>query len=284
MRAVARAGEDLKLDLKSIQVHDLGGESLAQIRLLKKDQGGAVTLPWFPHDRTSELRKFVMNCPLPVSLPLIISGLEECCFEREDVFGGSSTTVTIAETCGYLRALGHPLIAFIGPDSANDIILQKKISGYVHYASRENLPSLCGLVRPGAQAMDQLAERWKAHRGKLAVVSYDDEHALSFMTAMQKIGLRAPKDYCIVGYNDTEGSECSDPPLTTVRQNFDYIGQTLLKSAQALARGQVRQSTKTPRLELLVRESCGGRDKVPGLPHSRFECIDLVVEERKRAQ
>jgi len=41
--------------------------------------------------------------------------------------------------------------------------------------------------------MDQLAQRWKTFRGDLAIISYDDEHALRFMTAMHKIGLSAPR-------------------------------------------------------------------------------------------
>ncbi len=63
---------------------------------------------------------------------------------------------------------------------------KKRLSAYVCYASRENLPNLCGLVGPGAQAMDHLAERWKEYKGDLAIISYDDEHALRFMTAMHK--------------------------------------------------------------------------------------------------
>ncbi len=161
--------------------------------------------------------------------------------------------MTVEDTCRYYKLLGHDRVALIGPDSANDLILQRKISGYVHYTSREGMSSLCGLVGPGAPAMDQLAERWKGYRGNLGIISYDDEHALRFMTAMHKLGLIAPRDFAIIGYNDTEGSRYSDPPLSTVHQNFDYIGHWLLKNADALSKGQVCQSTKTPKLRFLVR-------------------------------
>jgi DNA-binding LacI/PurR family transcriptional regulator len=175
--------------------------------------------------------------------------------------------------------LGHERIALLGPDSTTDLILQRKISGYVHYTSRENLPCLCGLVGPGAQAMDQLAERWKAYRGNLAIMCYDDEHALRFMTAMHKIGLKAPNDYAIIGYNDTEGSTYSDPPLSTIHQNFDYIGHWLLKNALALAQGSSCQSSETPRLKMLVRDTCGGRDKITDAFRAQFEYIDIAVDD-----
>ncbi len=279
LQSIAHASIDQKIDLRSIWVEDFGDEALAQVNLLKKDRCVALTLPWFPHERVDEVRRFVMHCPLPVSLPLVIPGLEKNCFEQEDIFGASSTTMTIEDICRYYKALGHERIALVGPDSANDLILQRKISGYVHYTSRENLPSLCGLVETGAQAMDHLAERWKGYRGNLAIISYDDEHALRFMTAMHKIGLTAPKDYCIIGYNDTEGSRYSDPPLSTIHQNFDYIGYWLLKSAHALSQKNVCQSSKTPKLKMLVRESCGGRDKISEAFCAQFDYIDIEIDK-----
>jgi DNA-binding LacI/PurR family transcriptional regulator len=278
LQSIAHASIEQHVDLRSIWVQDFGDEALAQVNLLKKDHCVALTLPWFPHERVDEVRKFVTRCPLPVSLPLLIPGLEKNCFEQEDIFGASSTTMTIEDTCRYYKALGHDRIALIGPDSADDLILQRKISGYVHYTSRENMPSLCGLVGPGALAMDQLAERWRPYRGNLAIISYDDEHALRFMTAMHKIGLTAPRDFSIIGYNDTEGSRYSDPPLSTIHQNFDYIGHWLLKSAHALSQGNVMQSSRTPRLKMLVRESCGGRDKISEAFCSQFEYIDTAID------
>jgi DNA-binding transcriptional regulator YhcF (GntR family) len=284
LQSVAHASIDLKMNVRSIWVRDFGADALAQVNLLKKDGCMALTLPWFPFEKLDEVRRFVADCPLPVSLPLTIPGLEKNCFEQEDIFGASSTTMTIADTCRYYQALGHERIALLGRDSANDLILQRKISGYVHHTSRENLPSVFGLVGSGAQAMDQLAERWKGYRGNLAIVSYDDEHALRFMTAMHKIGLHAPKDYAIIGYNDTEGSRYSDPPLTTIHQNFDYIGHWLLKSAHALAQGKICQSSKTPKLKMLVRDSCGGRDKITESFCSQFEYIDIDVDSDNGSQ
>jgi hypothetical protein len=126
--------------------------------------------------------------------------------------------------------------------------------------------------------MDQLAERWKSYRGALAIISYDDEHALRFMTAMHKIGFSAPYDYCIIGYNDTEASRYSDPPLSTVHQNYDYVGHWLLKSALALAQGHVSQASESPKLYLLVRSTCGGRNKIDDSFRTQFQDLHITVE------
>lgn len=279
LQSIAHAGLEQKVELRSSWVRDFAEAGLTQAKLLEQEGCVAITLPWFPHDRIDDVRTFVRNSPLPVSLPMVIPGLERNSFERQEVFGGSLQTASEA-MCGYFHALGHRRIALLGPDSAGDVVLQKVLSAYACYTSRENLPNFCGLVRAGALAMDQLAERWKAYRGDLAVISYDDEHALRFMTAMHKLGLSAPDDFHIVGYNDTEASAFSDPPLSTIRQNFDYVGHWLIKSALGLARGEPDQSTRLPRPQMLVRATCGGSTKIDDEFRARLPNLDIVVDEQ----
>ncbi len=277
LQAIAHAGLEQKVELRSSWVRDFCDDGLKQAKLLQQEGCVAITLPWFPHDRTDEVRTFVRNCSLPVSLPIVIPGLEKNSFEQQEIFGGSLQVATEA-LCRYFYELGHRRIALLGPDSAMDVVLQKELSAYVCYTSRENLPNFCGLVRAGAAAMDQLAERWKQFRGDLAIISYDDEHALRFITAMHKIGLSAPDDFQIVGHNDTEASEYSDPPLSTIRQNFDYIGHWLLRSAMGLARGEMDQSTRLPRPQLLVRSTCGGSGRIDETLRAKLPNLDFILE------
>jgi DNA-binding LacI/PurR family transcriptional regulator len=276
LQAIAHSGLNQNLHLRSGWVPDFNGGALAQARQFKADGCVALTLPWFPHERAEEVRQFVNRSPLPVSIAMPIPGLEKNCFIEPGAFGLNLGTEDI---CRYYQALGQERITLIGPDSRNDVFLQKVLTAFVCYTSVNNMPSPCGLVGPGAQAMDQLAERWKTYRGALAVISYDDEHALRFITAMHKIGLSAPHDYRIIGFNDTEASRYSDPPLTTVHQSFDYIAKWLLKSALALAEGRVCQASKSPRLEMLVRSTCGGRDFIDDQFNSRFQDLYISVDE-----
>jgi DNA-binding LacI/PurR family transcriptional regulator len=276
LQAVAHAGLEQNVDLRSGWIRDFGDDAVAQAEQLRRQGCEALTLPWFPHENTQEVRAFLSRCSIPASLAMPVPGLESNCFIEPEVFGSN---IAVQDVCQYFRSLGHRRIAFLGPDSATDVWLQKMLTGYVCYASRENLPSPSGLVPPGAHAMDQLAERWKTYRGELAIISYDDEHALRMMTAMHKIGFSAPEDYCIIGFNDTDASRYSDPPLTTVHQSYDYIGHWLVKSAVALAQGQVCQSSRLPRLRMLVRSTCGGRDKIDDAFRSQFQDLEIVLEQ-----
>jgi hypothetical protein len=260
LQAIAHVALTESVELRSCWVRDFADDGLRQAEMMVKEGCVALTLPWFPHTMTEAVRSFVHRSPVPVSLPMLIPGLEKYCFEKS-LFG--ATLLTGTEALGrYFINLGHSRIAFLGPDAPGDLILQQKLGSYSCFTSRENLQTLCGLVPAGAQGMDQLAARWKALRGDLAIISYDDEHALRFLTAMHKLGLSAPADFSIVGYNNTDASHYSDPPLSTVAQNYEYVGQWLLKSALALSRGEVSQSTENPALKFLVRQTCGGREKI----------------------
>jgi Transcriptional regulators len=279
LQAVAHAGLDKGVDLRSSWVSNFGEEALTQAKRLANEGCVALVLPWFPYAEVDAVREFVQRSPLPACLPMAIPGLERHCFMEPARFGGATQRATDA-LCSYFQALGISNIAFLGPDSATDTILQKALSAYACRVSRDGMASICGLVQPGAQSMDLLADRWKNHIGDLAIISYDDEHALRFMTAMHKRGLSAPRDFRIVGFNNTEASAFSDPPLSTIAQNFDDISEWLINNALALARGQVSQSPGCPTSRLIVRGTCGGLSVLDDAFRARLPSLEFHVESR----
>lgn len=276
LQAIAHVSLTESVELRSCWVRDFADDGLRQAEMLVKEGCVAVTLPWFPHTMTEEVRSFIHRCPVPASIPILIPGLERNCFVKKSDFGRALLSGT--EALGhYFLQLGHKRIAFLGPDAPGDLVLQQKLGSYSCFASRENLPTICGLVPPGSHDIDQLAQRWKEFRGDLAIISYDDEHALRFMTAMHKLGLNAPKDFSIIGYNNTDASHYSDPPLSTVAQNFDHIGQGLLKSALALSAGQLCQFDETPILKFLVRQTCGGQGRLDSTLTAALRKLNLEI-------
>jgi DNA-binding LacI/PurR family transcriptional regulator len=258
LQAIAHVALAESVELRSCWISDFSENGLRQAASLANEGCCTLTLPWFPPEMTDDLQNFVRRCPVPISLPALIPGLERNCFEQTHLYGATMLATTEG-MCRYFTLLGHRRIAFLGPNSPADPVLQRQLGAYTCFMSRESLPTVSGLVESSPRAMDQLAAQWKAYRGDLAIVSYDDEHALRFLTSMHKIGLSAPGDFAIVGYNNVDGSHYSDPPLSTVRQNFDYIAHWLVKSALGLAKGEVCQAHRGPPLDLLIRATCGGR-------------------------
>lgn len=261
LQALARAALDQSVELRSTWISNLGKRGIKEAIELAKEDCAAMTMPWFPIEQAREVVPFVKELPVPVSLPMLIPGLEDNCFESRQIFGSNKIKVTMA-LCRYLRMLGHGRIALLGPDAPSNVILQQKLSGYSHFVAKETLPNICGFVDSESSSIDALAVRWADYRGDLAVVSYDDTYAMRFMTAMHKRGLSAPEDFAIVGFNNTEVSLHCDPALTTVCQDFDHVGQGLLASALALSCGEIKQATETPRSRTLVRLSCGGSNRL----------------------
>jgi DNA-binding LacI/PurR family transcriptional regulator len=269
LQGMAQVAADMGVTLRTGWVRDFQDDGLQQAHQLKQEGCAAVVLPWFPHGSTAEVRAFVGRSPLPVSLPLVIPGLEKNYFGEASTYGLDLLSTTEA-LCRYFQALGRTHIALLGPQSPGDSILQMMLVSYMCHMARERLPCLCGLVTPTSQSMDQLARDWKQYAGTLAIVSYDDEHALRLLTSMHKLGLNAPQDFCIVGHNDTGASRFSDPPLSTIRQDFTVIGRGLLRSAVALSRNTEEHDNSSAPTKLMVRESCGGRGKIT-------EAIELLL-------
>lgn len=283
-QAISAAGLSESIELRSCWVRDFADDGLRQAELLVNEGCVALTLPWVPHDKTGEVREFVSKCPVPVSLPILIPGLENLYFEEEHLFRSLRLSPTEG-LCRYFYELGHRQIAFLGPDSPGDIVLQQKASDYACFISRERLTATIGMVSTGTAGVDRLAKRWKSLRGDLAIVSYDDEHALRFLTAMHKLGLRAPEDFAIVGFNNIDASHYSDPPLSTVEQDFAHIGHWLLKSAIALSRGKFDRSQSEPVLKFFVRRTCGGSGRIDGPFRARLERqrLNVCLEDSESA-
>ena len=278
LQGLAQEGVAQNVELRSAWVREFGVEALERARELIDEGCAALTIPWFPHDRADEVRSFARACPVPVSLPMLVPGLEANCFERQELFSQNLQSV-VEQVCAYYHALGCRRIAFLGPDLPGDVVLHRMVSTYACYTSRMGLANFCGLVAPGAAAMDALIGRWREHAGDLAVVSYDDDHALRFMAAMKRQGFGAPSHFRIIGYNDTEASACSEPPLTTISQNFHYIGHWLIKNALALARGGTAQSSSLPRSQVQVRATCGGASVIDEAFRQRFPNLDFIVND-----
>lgn len=154
----------------------------------------------------------------------------------------------------YCRDLGHEHIGLaMGP--IRYVTSQRKTQGFRDaLTSDESAPaalrSTADLVvntvfsvEGGHVAMETLLER-----GVTAVVCGSDLMALGAIRAVRAAGLRVPDDISVIGYDDSQMADFTDPPLTTVRQDVASISRHAVSALLDELRG-----TPQPRRELLIR-------------------------------
>jgi len=97
-----------------------------------------------------------------------------------------------------------------------------------------------------------------------AIVAFNDDMALGALRALRDRGLRVPGDVALVGFDDVDAAEFSNPPLTTVRQPLREQGARAAEMVFAQLRGEAVEPRVTLHTELVVRHSCGcfGRPNV----------------------
>ncbi|MFE6735097.1 LacI family DNA-binding transcriptional regulator [Microbacterium sp. NPDC057650] len=61
--------------------------------------------------------------------------------------------------------------------------------------------------------------------GATAVFAGNDQMALGLITGLRELGVDAPADISVVGFDDTPDAAYFWPPLTTVRQDFDELAR-----------------------------------------------------------
>ena len=93
-----------------------------------------------------------------------------------------------------------------------------------------------------------------------AVFAANDQMALGVIRALHEAGRAVPGDVSVVGYDDMPESANFWPPLTTVRQRFERVGEEAMSALIADIEGAGGEHARTlVPTSLVVRESSGPR-------------------------
>jgi DNA-binding LacI/PurR family transcriptional regulator len=88
-----------------------------------------------------------------------------------------------------------------------------------------------------------------------AVFAASDLMAHGALRTLRETGRRVPEDVAVIGFDDIEMAQYTDPPLTTVRQPIVDIGRAMARLLITIAAGEdVPHSVVLP-TELIIRES-----------------------------
>ena len=157
--------------------------------------------------------------------------------------------VAVEQAYAHLISLGHTRIgALLGP--ADHIPSRRKlaaldaaVAAYRKGSAPQKGSASKGAApdKDGAPAAGYVVERSTfsmegarvaatrlAQQGVTGMLCASDVLALGAIRAVRRLGLRVPQDMSIVGFDDSAFMTCTDPPLTTVRQPIDAMGQAVV--------------------------------------------------------
>jgi DNA-binding LacI/PurR family transcriptional regulator len=169
----------------------------------------------------------------------------------------STDDVTAAgQAYTHLASLGHQRIGLVaGPE--DHMPSRRKLAAFTAHAERTSGSAAVEHALFSLEGGQAATTRLLRH-GVTGVICASDVLALGAIRAIRRAGLSVPGDVSVVGYDDSAFMNCTDPPLTTVRQPIESMG----KAAVALLVNQIENVAVYPEEllfepELVVRGSTG---------------------------
>ncbi len=129
----------------------------------------------------------------------------------------------------HLVALGHRDIAFLsGP--ADNILTRERRIGFADALQRHGLTLDDGRIAGDDFTMEAghaaAARLFIQATRPTAVVCSSDQLAIGLIAGLRELGLSAPKDVSVVGFDDIGSAPYAFPALTTIRQDRVTLGRT----------------------------------------------------------
>jgi DNA-binding LacI/PurR family transcriptional regulator len=157
--------------------------------------------------------------------------------ELDDSGGGwqDGLAAHVAAQLGYLADRGHTRIALALPDRDTPL-RDVRLSFANQAAGKRGLAPVQPIPIPVARtsAADSLRQFRAANPQVTAVAAFDDDVALRVLAALRDLGLDAPADLAVIGFDASEHGALATPPLTTVRIDAEAHGRRAARTLLGL--------------------------------------------------
>ena len=159
----------------------------------------------------------------------------------------------VEQAYGHLRSLGHERIGLIlGPP--DHVPSARKLTAFLAQSGEAEFVERTMFSMEGGHA----AAGRLVRRGVTGLICASDVLALGAIRCARRLGLTVPDDVSVVGYDDSAFMACTDPPLTTIRQPIEAMGQAVVALlVSEIAGGTVPADELMFEPELVVRGSTG---------------------------
>ena len=177
----------------------------------------------------------------------------------------------------HLIELGHrdvAILAIDGPRSATPGeggVVARRLHGYRETLAAAGIePQPDDVVVGGSTiegGIDAFERLWASGRRPTAVLAMSDAMAIGALRAIRAKGIAVPAEISLVGFDDIELAQSTDPPLTTVHQPVRGKGEAAVRLLLSVIEGRdQRPGHRRLETRLIVRGSTGpvpqGRQEV----------------------
>jgi LacI family repressor for deo operon, udp, cdd, tsx, nupC, and nupG len=219
--------------------------------LIEQHVSGVIFFGGQYHEARADHRHYHRLTERGLPVVLINAAYEDLGFPRVSVDDAHA----IEQAVTHLESLGHRRIGLVlGPD--DHVPSTRKLSAFQALGPGRNDGE--SLVERGlfSQAGGQMAGTRLIARGATAAVCASDILALGVIRGARKLGLAVPSEFSVVGFDDSPLMTCTDPPLTTVRQPIEAMGQAAVTQLMSQIGGvHVSSEEMLFEPELVVRSS-----------------------------
>jgi LacI family transcriptional regulator, repressor for deo operon, udp, cdd, tsx, nupC, and nupG len=216
--------------------------------LLEQQVSGIIFFGGQYHEAGADHRHYHLLTDRRLPVVLINAAYEDLGFPRVSVDDAHA----IEQAFAHLEALGHERIAIVlGPP--DHVPSMRKLDAYRRArGDREALVEHTMFsIEGGLAAANRLIKREAT-----AVICASDVLALGVIRRARRSGLHVPDDLSVVGFDDSPLMMATDPPLTTVRQPIEAMGQAAVAQLLSQVGGTAVSSDELLfEPELVVRKS-----------------------------
>lgn len=255
MKGISQVAEEegYSLLIRETEMNTLSWDQYSQMVLSKQADGIILLASVCPFTPATEVPKGHKQAPIVLSCENVTPELGQFPAVRIDNVSAAR------EATNYLINQGHKKIAFISGIEGSTLTADRE-TGYRKAMKIAGLAVKRGWVTDGALCLDGAR---KATRKLLnhthpptAIFCANDEMAMGSIHEIKSAGLRVPEDVSVMGFDDIRYAEVIDPPLTTVAQPAEEIGErTMQRLCRAIDGRDIGVEPEIVPHELVVRRS-----------------------------
>ena len=164
----------------------------------------------------------------------------------------------ITQAVEHLRALGHHRIAFIsGPGSLKSARIRRE--AFLDSVRRLGIPEYTELIEEGNHKVDgglsAITRLLQRKETPTAVLASNDLTAIGALRGIRQAGLGVPEDVSVIGFDDIDMAQFTEPPLTTIRLQRSELASLACNALFQSIHGNTTGAEFTMGTHLIIRES-----------------------------